>query len=520
MYNDYDSGSDTSSDTGSDMSSDTGSDMSSDTGSDTSSDSDTSDTATSDTSNDVDSANNENSDNYTVSEAPAETDITQAHPAEGELEQLENYNDTGSDTAAEADDVDTIMGACADDFQQFEAPENDDASDLASPTIAVDQAEQWHAGVNAIENNIEAMRDDMRDKDIKDEAYIEQMATQERLNQMEELSRNLEGDFSSSDAQPDLNAAAEAQADTPAELHETDAPVADAPVDAIVPAEPPVADVPIDADVPAEPPVADAPIDADVPAEQTVEDVPVNADVPTEVITPEDIQRDWAEIQCDAANDAAAIELNESTAVSENIDYAAIYDAIDEERGGHDFDGIDYLSDHARLDSSLDSFSDKNWEALSADGKKSALEDLKGYVQEVAGLKDAPTIVYYNKPDCSDYGAYNSARNTLEINTYSLEKHPETPRDVNVAQEAADTVAHELWHAYQHQRAENPRSGVSGSLDYQRQYGLDHYISPRHNANGQCVNFEAYQDQLVESEARAFADQFKGRLEEIIGRTR
>lgn len=67
--------------------------------------------------------------------------------------------------------------------------------------------------------------------------------------------------------------------------------------------------------------------------------------------------------------------------------------------------------------------------------------------------------------------------------------------------EAADTIAHELWHAYQHERAMNPQS----AKDYQYQYGFENYIRPDDD-------FTAYQDQLVEAEARAFAQQFKDRL--------
>lgn len=196
------------------------------------------------------------------------------------------------------------------------------------------------------------------------------------------------------------------------------------------------------------------------------------------------------------------------------IDYQAVYEGLEE----YDFDGINYLADCSRLDDCLDSFTDHNWEERSLLDKKDAIESLKGYIQDVVGLNNPPEVVYYVKPDCFDYGGYNDRTNTLQINTYSLDQHAETPPGVNVAQEAADTVAHELWHAYQYQCAEHPRSGAEGSIDFQRQFGLKNYVRPVHDNTGRCINFEDYQDQLVEAEARAFAEQFKGRLAEILRR--
>ncbi len=90
-----------------------------------------------------------------------------------------------------------------------------------------------------------------------------------------------------------------------------------------------------------------------------------------------------------------------------------------------------------------------------------------------------------------NYGGYSAATNTLEVNEHMLYEN----------EEAADTIAHELWHAYQHERAENPTS----TKDYLYKYGFDNYVRPEDD-------FSAYQDQLVEAEARAFAQQFKDRL--------
>ena len=173
--------------------------------------------------------------------------------------------------------------------------------------------------------------------------------------------------------------------------------------------------------------------------------------------------------------------------VPPEIDYDAVYSGLD----SYDFDGVDVSTDMERLDSSLENFQSGTWENLSTDEQKAAMSDLADYVKDVIGFENPPDIVYYNNPVDGDYGGYSPGTNTLSVNEYML-------YDNN---EAADTIAHELWHAYQHERAMNPQS----AKDYQYQYGFDNYIRPDDD-------FTAYQDQLVEAEARAFAQQFKDRL--------
>ena len=184
----------------------------------------------------------------------------------------------------------------------------------------------------------------------------------------------------------------------------------------------------------------------------------------------------------------------ESVLDPSEIDYDAVFEGLDL----YDFDGVDYLQDAERLDSSLGAFQPERWQELDLNQQKEAMTELAEYVQEVTGLENPPTIEFYNNPVDGDYGGYMASTNTLSINEHML-------YDSN---EAADTVAHELWHAYQHERAMNPQS----AKDYQYQYNFEHYISPKRDMFGRFVNFTEYQDQLVEAEARAFAEQFKGRL--------
>ena len=109
------------------------------------------------------------------------------------------------------------------------------------------------------------------------------------------------------------------------------------------------------------------------------------------------------------------------------------------------------------------------------------------------GLKERPDISYYDA-DKNDCGVYNQATHSVELNRSLL----------NDPDELIDTIAHELRHAYQHQKAMIPES----ELDLLYRVNFDNYISPVPLGDGKFLFFTDYQDQLVEVEARAFAKQF------------
>lgn len=289
-----------------------------------------------------------------------------------------------------------------------ELPDDDAIDEATGPVLVRDPNEQWEIGNHAIDDTIEAMRDDLRDKGMEDGPEMEAIVMAERARLQEELAQDISG------ATPSQN------------------------VD-----------------------IADPVQDETHDVSQDTEAV----DRPGENLEPTDEVAD----------------------VPQDIDYDAVFSGLD----SYDFDGIDVESDAERLDSSLESFQPETWENLSVDEQKAAMDDLADYVKDVIGFDKPPQIVYYNNPVAGDYGGYSPSTNTLEVNEYMLYD----------SDEAADTVAHELWHAYQHERALNPQS----AKDYQYQYGFDNYIRPD-------VDFAAYQDQLVEAEARAFAQQFKDRL--------
>ena len=173
------------------------------------------------------------------------------------------------------------------------------------------------------------------------------------------------------------------------------------------------------------------------------------------------------------------------------IDYDAVYEGLDE----YDFDGKDYNQNAEQLNILLDGFTEDSWGNMDLHGQKEQITGLFDYVNDVLGLENPPNIEYY-QGEQGEYGGFNPNTNTLSINENMLYE----------ADEAADTVAHELWHAYQHEMASNPQS----SKDFLYQFGFDNYIRP-------SDDFDGYQSQLVESEARAFADQFKGAIAQIRG---
>lgn len=287
----------------------------------------------------------------------------------------------------------------------------DDAAEESDtgPVLTREESELWESGNRAIDENIEAMRDDLRDKGLEDGPEMESIVMAQRARMQEELERNIHGDFSDPYQKPDFEEILQER-----QTEEIAEPGQDFPQD-------------------------------------LSEETPSVTDLPNE------------------------------------INYDEVFEGLDD----YDFDGISYAADLGRLDSSLDNFDSSTWEGLTLDEQKAAMTDLADYVKDVIGFDNPPEIVYYNNPVDGDYGGYSPESNTLEVNEYMLYNN----------EEAADTVAHELWHAYQHQRANNPQS----AKDYQYQYGFDNYIRPEDD-------FAGYQDQLVEAEARAFAQQFKDRL--------
>ena len=395
-----------------------------------------------------------------------------------------------------------------------------------------DHNEQWEVGNRYIDDNVEAIRDDLRDKGMEDGPEMESIAMTERARMQEELANNINRDFSNGYYYDPIKNYLDNCSDDPINYlsdsnsceeitnlmnNDIDDQMAAINTSHKKPTANEIAEG-LSAAV-AGMAVVSMPMNY-VDAYQEVKTVDIPEDISTEQIQIEQIQTindildEYGVVQIDAeeigeikaeeqeerirqineAEEGKGIEVFDKPPENpEEFSINSVYEGLDY----YDFDGKNYLLDSERLDSSLDYFNDENWEALSLDEKEMAMLDLGEYVKEVIGFENPPEIVFYNSEVEGEYGGYFPDTNTLEINEYMLYENDE----------AADTVAHELWHAYQHERAMNPQS----AKDYQYQYGFDNYISPDED-------FIGYQNQLVESEARIFAEQFKNRINMIGGK--
>lgn len=141
----------------------------------------------------------------------------------------------------------------------------------------------------------------------------------------------------------------------------------------------------------------------------------------------------------------------------------------------------------------LDRFGAAQWERLTDSEKVEAIKELAAVIGKKLGIEEDPEIQLYNGRDGS-CGAYIPGENKVEINRNTMDD----------PQEVIDTIAHEIRHAYQHQRA-----GLQETWqDMLYKINFENYISPIPLADGKYLFFTDYQDQLVEAEARAFANIF------------
>ncbi len=170
-------------------------------------------------------------------------------------------------------------------------------------------------------------------------------------------------------------------------------------------------------------------------------------------------------------------EFSEALLTDEQID--EVFEGLD----SYDFDGIDVNDDPERLEGLLEPFRDDVWKNLDVNEKKEAIWGLAEYMADVLGLDNPPKVTFFAE-DSTTMGWYSHYLNEVSLN----EKY------LNDGTDAANTIAHEFWHSYQHKCAENP----SCIRHEQYAYGFAHYVSPD-------VDFYGYYDQLVEAEARAFA---------------
>ena len=145
------------------------------------------------------------------------------------------------------------------------------------------------------------------------------------------------------------------------------------------------------------------------------------------------------------------------------------------------------------LQSILEQFDSPEWSNYSDDEKLGIIEQFVTALADRLGINDVPEIAFFEGAATS-LGAFSPADNCVKLNA-NLLNHPQVLKEV---------IPHEMRHAYQHQRTDIQETW----MDLLYFINFDNYISPVRLSDSTCLYFTDYQGQLVEAEARAFANLF------------
>ena len=147
------------------------------------------------------------------------------------------------------------------------------------------------------------------------------------------------------------------------------------------------------------------------------------------------------------------------------------------------------------LQSILNQFDSPEWQDYTDHEKVSVIEQFVTALADRLDIKDVPEVAFFEGAPTS-LGFFSSADNCVKINA-TLIDHPQILKEV---------IPHEMRHAYQYQRAELQETWMD--VLYSINLSPDNYISPVWLSDSTCLFYKDYQDQLVEAEARAFANLF------------
>jgi hypothetical protein len=237
------------------------------------------------------------------------------------------------------------------------------------------------------------------------------------------------------------------------------------------------------------PPETPEPADSPEPSSEAVPD-----------ITPEDIRADIDALNAEMEHDAAMLGETEPETLDEPEPVQELPPEDYEEIDTSDInDNKDYFEDVELATEALNGFRQNEWDVKDLEGRKEAIVQLVDYNAEVLGLENKPYIDYYNTPDATDFGVSIQDANgnpVIMINEYNLGDGPE----------AADTIAHEMRHAYQSERAAKGETDLD--IRFRENLEDDNYIQPEEDRDG-------YNNQLVERDSRAYANRFKEFLNNI-----
>ncbi len=148
------------------------------------------------------------------------------------------------------------------------------------------------------------------------------------------------------------------------------------------------------------------------------------------------------------------------------------------------------------IDDVLGDFRNDSWTTSSEEVRKNSIKTLADSVISDLQLTNPPSInYYYREPErgAISRGFYRHSDNTININTYPLDE----------GQRIAETVAHELRHAWQHEQAANPQTDEDRA--FANNFRPGNYIRAE-------IDYMGYRNQPVERDARQYAESIVNRI--------
>lgn len=152
------------------------------------------------------------------------------------------------------------------------------------------------------------------------------------------------------------------------------------------------------------------------------------------------------------------------------------------------------FSDLFTLNEIMQFFKPEIFEQLCTEEKVFVMDMFRDKLAKELQLENPPEIIIADLEDEAMHGYYDHSLNIVVVNTAIMQD----------GGQVRDTVAHEIRHAWQHERAELPEESQN-AFDKALKENFDNYISPEDN-------YRAYRSQLVEMDAREFA---KGLVEDM-----
>jgi len=206
--------------------------------------------------------------------------------------------------------------------------------------------------------------------------------------------------------------------------------------------------------------------------ENIVPERKIEETIPEDVVSLDEADTYWDHIFTEPDNTAVEVDIE---ALERDV-----YGVSEE-----DFE-FDIDIENEELQSAISHFDESEWSDLSETERECCIEEFASVLGEQLDLKYIPEICY-QKMDKEDYGYYSPMEKNINVNSMLLDN----PREL------VKTVAHEMRHAYQHERAEK----LDTYTDQLYCYNIDNYISADEDYN-------EYRDQYIEAEARAFEKLF------------